>query len=337
MPVQDPPTTPEDAGAGVDAALRGADGAAAPLSHPTEIALNSVRELARDLVRHTPLILGALVVLVLTWILAAVARVVVRHVTDRTRMRTGLKDLLVTLANIGVWVVGILVAAVILFPGLTPARALGVLGLGSVAIGFAFKDIFENFFAGMLILWKFPFDPGDFIETEGGLAGKVESITVRMTLLRQTDGQLVTLPNALLFKEPVRVMTSRPLRRLSILCGVAYGEDVDASRKVIRKAVEACASVDADHDVQVFAREFADSSVNFEIAWWTGATPLDERRSRDQVVAAVKRALDEAGIEIPFPYRTLTFKEPLSLHRGAGAGDAGEPAADRPEGNSASS
>ena len=70
--------------------------------------------------------------------------------------------------------------------------------------------------------------------------------------------------------------------------------------------------------VQIFAREFNSSSIDFEVTWWTGSKPVDERRSRDEVVAAVKRALDEAGIEIPFPYRTLTFKEPLSLSRGEG-------------------
>ncbi len=81
-------------------------------------------------------------------------------------------------------------------------------------------------------------------------------------------------------------------------------------------------------DVQIFAQEFADSSINFEVTWWTGSRPVDIRRSRDKVVAAVKGALDEAGIEIPFPYRTLTFKEPLETlrtDREAGGGrDAAE-------------
>jgi small-conductance mechanosensitive channel len=70
-------------------------------------------------------------------------------------------------------------------------------------------------------------------------------------------------------------------------------------------------SVDSDKKVQIFAQAFGASSIDFEVTWWTGSSPLEIRQSRDQVVAAVKRALDEAGIEIPFPYRTLTFKEPL--------------------------
>jgi small conductance mechanosensitive channel len=115
-----------------------------------------------------------------------------------------------------VWIVGLLIAAVIVSPGMTPAKVLTVLGLSSIAIGFAFKDIVENFFASVLILWRFPFEPGDFIECDG-ILGKVEDTTIRMTAIRQVDGQLVVLPNAQLFKSPVLVITSQPQRRIDYL------------------------------------------------------------------------------------------------------------------------
>jgi len=191
---------------------------------------------------------------------------------------------------------------------LTPSKALTVLGLGSVAVGFAFKDIFENFFAGILILWRYPFDRGDFI-TCGDLTGEVNQITIRNTIIRKLDGELAVIPNAALFKNSVDVLTSQPQRRVRIICGVAYDEDVDNAREVITKAVQSCDSVEGKRTVQVFAQEFASSSINFEIAWWTGWKPVDIRGSRDEVVAAIKRALDESDIEIPFPYRTLTFKD----------------------------
>ena len=132
-------------------------------------------------------------------------------------------------------------------------------------------------------------------------------------LIRQTDGQLLLVPNAMIFKNPTRVVTSRETRRQSIICGVAYDEDLKKSRELITEAVSACETVQTDQPIQVFAHEFGDSSINFEITWWTGSHPLDIRLSRDEVVAAVKGALDRAGIEIPFPYRTLTFREPIAL------------------------
>ncbi len=160
------------------------------------------------------------------------------------------------------WIGGILVAATIAFPSLTPAKIVTAVGLGVIAIGLAFKDIFENFVAGILILFREPFKLNDFIECDD-FEGVVE--------------------------------------------------DVDAARDVIRKAVEQVDSVMLDKPVQIFAQAFGASSIDFEVTWWTGSKPREIRESRDQVVASVKRALDDAGIEIPFPYRTLIFSEPLTL------------------------
>ena len=232
-----------------------------------------------------------------------------------SHLRANLRDVLSMLAGIGIWFAGILIAITVVFPTITPGRALATLGLGSVAIGFAFKDTFENFLAGLLILLREPFKKGDFVECES-VEGQIEEITIRDSHIRQTDGQLVVTPNHVLFKNPVTVRTDRDIRRITVMCGVAYKEDVDEARSVIERAVKEVDSVRDDvKDIQVFAQAFGASSIDFEVTWWTGSTPLDIRTSRDQVVAAVKRALDEAGIEIPFPYRTLTFDEPLPMRQ----------------------
>ena len=282
---------------------------------PYQIVFRSLRALFADFLTVLPQLALGLGFLALTWLAAQLIDGVLRRVFARTRLRASLNELFRKLAFIVVWVAGLLIAAVIIFPTVTPAKALTALGLGSIAIGFAFKDIFENFIAGMLILLREPFKLGDFIESQD-LEGKVEEITIRDTHIRQVDGQRVVLPNAQLFMNAVTVRTDRPLRRTTILCGVAYGEDVDEARAVIRRAVEGLETVAPSKPVEIFAQGFGASSIDFEVTWWTGSTPLDIRRSRDKVVAAVKRALDEAGIEIPFPYRTLTFKEPLSLAGG---------------------
>ncbi len=287
----------------------------APNPEPSlDAAVENVVDISSDFVAHAPLLVAGVVVLAATWAAANLFAYVARRVLDRQRGKRGFKDLVRELGVSAVWVIGLLVTAVVVFPGMTPTKALAGLGIGSVALGFAFKDIVENFLAGVLILWRFPFDPGDYIRM-GDMVGRVEQITVRMTLIRQVDGELVILPNAALLKQPVNVLTDLPHRRVTVICGVAYGEDVDAARAVIEQAVNACDTIDTKRPVEVFAQEFASSSINFEVTWWTDPTPTPVRKSRDQVVAAVKRALDEAGIEIPFPYRTLTFKQPLKLGR----------------------
>ncbi|MFG0254029.1 MAG: mechanosensitive ion channel domain-containing protein [Rhodopirellula sp. JB053] len=278
------------------------------LQSSQQIVLGSLSSLVQDFLVRSPLLIASVVVLVITAFLARVVGWLVVKIFSRRSLRPSLQDLVAQLSSIAIWIAGLLTATVVAFPGMTPSKALTVLGLGSVAIGFAFKDIFENFFAGMLILWKYPFDRGDFI-TCNEITGKVERITIRNTMIRGLDGELSVVPNADLLKNNVDVLTSQPQRRVRLICGVAYDEDVDAAREVIREAVASCDTVQGKRTIEIFAKEFASSSINYEVAWWTGSKPIDIRRSRDEVVAAIKCSLDNAGIEIPFPYRTLTFKD----------------------------
>ncbi len=288
------------------------DSTAEAVTVVTDTLLGTIRDVGLAFVAHLPLIIAGLVVLLLAWGVVAVFRRFSNRLLARTELRGSLRDLIERVAVIALWTLGLMLAAMVVFPGLTPTRALGALGLASVAVGFAFKDIFENFFAGILILWRFPFERGDFIECET-IVGRVEDVTIRMTQLRRPSGELLVLPNSILFKSPVEILTSDRTRRVDILSGVAYGEDVSRSVEVITEAVKGCDTVDRDRDVEVFPQAFGASSIDIEVAWWCDSTPLGVRRSRGEVVTAIKRALDEAGIEIPFPYRTLTFKEPLAL------------------------
>ncbi len=285
---------------------------------PVTVLIAQLRDIARSTIALLPHLAVAIIVIFLTWIVSKVATSALKRMLKRTRLRQSLQELFTLLTSIAVWVLGIMIAAVILFPGLTPASILAGLGIGSVAIGFAFKDVFENFLAGIIILFRREMRIGDHVECEG-IEGQVSHIAIRESHIRQTDGQLVIVPNSILFKNPVTVRTDKDHRRVTVICGIAYDVDVDEARSVITDAVRGCDTVISDgKPIQIFAQEFASSSINFEVTWWTGSKPVEVRASRDQVVSAVKRALDDAGIEIPFPYRTLTFKEPLPLQRASG-------------------
>ncbi len=265
-----------------------------------------------NFLEHTPYLLAGILVLILTWVVTNLFSKLGHRLFSFRKLRRSLQELIIRLITIGIWISGLLLAAMFWFPGLTPTTALGGLGIVSIAVGFAFQDIFENFFAGILLLWRFPFESGDFIECQG-ITGKVESVNIRMTEIRLTTGELVLIPNSTLFKNPVNVLTNKPYRRVTIITGVAYAEDVSESVAVIEKAVKNCRTVEQSEPVEVFPQGFGSSSIDIEVTWWTGNKPVDIRRSRGEVVTAVKKALDEAGIEIPFPYRTLTFNEPLHI------------------------
>ena len=283
------------------------------LGDPIGRMMKQLNEIWFGFVETVPQIAVALIVLIVTAFVAKAVKWAVRRATGRAKLRPSLRSFFELIGSLAAWIVGLMIAAVVVFPNLTPASMIAGLGIGTVAIGFAFKDIFENFLAGIFILLRREMRIGDFVECES-IEGKVERIAIRETHIRQTDGQLVIVPNSYLFKNPLTIRTDLDQRRITVICGVAYGEDIDVSRDVIREAVEGCDGVITDgRPVEIFAQEFADSSINFEVTWWTGSKPVDIRTSRDKVVASVKRALDDAGIEIPFPYRTLTFKEALPL------------------------
>ena len=129
------------------------------------------------LVEAGPRIALALGLVALTWLLARALRSAMGRVGRRTHMRRNLTEVLQMVTAIVVWFAGGLIALTVVFPSITPGRALTTLGLGSVAIGFAFKDTFENFLAGILILLREPFRIGDFIECES-LEGQIETITI---------------------------------------------------------------------------------------------------------------------------------------------------------------
>jgi small-conductance mechanosensitive channel len=278
-----------------------------------------VRKMAQSLVEALPNMAIALVILVLTWIVARFALKIADALIGKTTLRPSLRNLIDTIVKLTIWLVGLMVALVVVMPGLTPASLIAGLGIGAVAIGFAFQDIFENFLAGVLIMLREKMRIGDVIECEG-IKGKVEHITLRETHVRKMSGELTIVPNSMIFKNPIEILTDESMRRHEIVAGVSYDTDLDQAADVIRKAVAGVEGIDADKGVDVFAQEFNSSSVDFLVRWHAGSKPRDMWETKDRVVRAIKRGLDDAGIEIPFPYVTHTFKERVPLGR-----DVGEP------------
>ncbi|QFS85197.1 mechanosensitive ion channel family protein [Roseivivax sp. THAF197b] len=280
---------------------------------PIQILREQIATFTQEFIALLPNILVAVVILVLTWAIAQFAGLITKRLLTRSKTRPSLLAAISTIVRLIIWIVGLLVAATVVFPNLTPTNLVAGLGIGSIAIGLAFKDIFENFLAGFLILLRKPMRIGDDIVCEA-LRGRVEEISIRDTFLRKRSGELVIVPNSFLFKNPVEILTDRDLRRISIVVGVAYGEDVATAKQIIENVVRDINHPEAKREAEVYATEFNSSSIDFMVRWWASSAPPEEHRSRDRAVIAIKAALDHAGIEIPFPYRTMTFAEPLEIH-----------------------
>ncbi|GGA03744.1 hypothetical protein GCM10010923_10830 [Blastomonas marina] len=273
---------------------------------------DQVQGMMRGLVASLPSFAIALVILLITWIVAKFAVRIVDALTGKTTLRPSLKNLVDTLAKLVIWIVGLMIALMVVLPGMTPASLIAGLGIGAVAIGFAFQDIFENFLAGVLIMLREKMRIGDIIECEG-ITGKVEHITLRETHVRKLSGELTIVPNSILFKNPVEILTDHDIRRHELVCGVSYDTDLDHAAQVIEKSVRAVDGIQLDKGLDVFAVEFNSSSVDFKVRWFAKSTPRGMWESQDKVIRAIKRGLDDAGIEIPFPYITHTFKERVPM------------------------
>ena len=267
--------------------------------------------------RVSPLLIIAAIILALTWALARGVSAIAQAVARRSHARAAIVDLAGVVSKTIVWIIGVFTAMSVVFPSINPGALVSGAGLGAAVIGIAFKDTFENFLAGFLLLLRKAMRIGDYIDCEG-VEGKIERTTLRDTYLRRVDGELVIVPNSFLFQNPVRVWTDPDYRRFDLVVGVGYGEDVGQARDVIERAARSL-DFGSGKQAQVFASAFGASSVDFNVRWWAEPQPLDMHESRDRMVEAIKSALDEAGIEIPFPYRTLTFPETLKIE-GAGGG-----------------
>ncbi|OYX66704.1 MAG: mechanosensitive ion channel protein MscS [Sphingomonadales bacterium 32-64-17] len=256
----------------------------------------------------------ALVVLILTWLVAKFAVRIADRIVGHTHVRTDLKNLTATAVRLFIWILGTLIAAAVAIPGFTPAGLIAGLGVGALAIGFAFQDIFENFLAGVLIMLRDKMNIGDWVDAEG-VSGTVEKITLRETHIRQFSGELTILPNSMIFKNAVKIHTDQPVRRYDLMVGVSYDCSLPEAEAAILRALESVESISREKPVDAFARAFGGSSIDFLVRWWVDTERENQFLVQRDVIYAIKRELDEAEIDIPFPIVTNMFPEALPLDR----------------------
>jgi small conductance mechanosensitive channel len=195
---------------------------------------------------------------------------------------------------------GMLVALVIVLPTFRPGDLVAGLGITSVAIGFAFKEILQNWLAGLLLLIRRPFRVGDEIVVNG-YEGRVEWIETRATMIRTYDGRRAIIPNAEVFTNAVTVNTAFPKRRSELEVGIGYGDRIAEAREVIRSALEGLDGVEQDPAPEVLPWELGGSAVILKVWWWTDSRRTSVVHAQAAAVEAIKLALDRAGIDMPFP------------------------------------
>jgi small conductance mechanosensitive channel len=256
------------------------------------------------LFERLPYIVIGLIVMIAFWMGGRLIQRALLTAGDRTRLDGTLARLLGRLIGAVMFVLGLLVAAVVVFPTFKPGDLVAGLGITSVAIGFAFKDVLQNFFAGILILWRRPFVIGDAIIVNG-YEGTVEEINVRATRIKTYDHERAIIPNGDVYTSAVLVQTAYPARRLKVTVGISYEDDIETARGIIQGVLERTEGVYKDPAPFVVVKELASSSVNLMALFWID--PRDSSlKMRDRVATGIKYALDDGGIDMSLP-QSLIF------------------------------
>lgn len=269
---------------------------------PAEIDLNYLSGLMDQFIALLPRLILSLIVFVVGLYLAKLLSRIARRALEARKAKLQIVQLI---ARITYWSVAILFLAMALQTiGFNLTAFLAGMGILGFTVGFALQDVSKNFIAGVLILLTQPFEIGDLIEV-AGYTGSVQSIELRATELRMLDGIQVLIPNADVIASPLTNFTRNKLRRLEVQVGVAYGTDLEKVRQVAVEAIQTVGGVLEDPAPTVVFTGFGDSAINTSLFYWIDQQETDLIATRVTGFMTVERALNEAGIEIPFPIQMV--------------------------------
>lgn len=186
--------------------------------------------------------------------------------------------------------------------GVQTASFVAVLGAAGFAVGFAMQGSLSNFAAGVMLLVFRPFKVGDFVDA-AGVAGTVKEIALFTTTLATPDNVKIIVGNGAIFGSTIKNYSAYDNRRCDLLIGIGYSSDIQKAIEVMEGLIKADERVQDDPAHQIAVSELADSSVNFVVRMWCAKE--DYWGLKFDMTRAIKESFDEAGIEIPFPQRTI--------------------------------
>lgn len=272
-------------------------------------AWDKVQSMINGFIALLPNILLGLIVFIFFLFIASRIKVLVKRLTRNRRSARNLGLVLGRLAQGLTILIGLFIALSIVIPTFKAGDLVQLLGISGVAIGFAFRDILQNFLAGILILLTEPFQIDDQIVFKG-FEGTVENIETRATTIRTYDGRRIVIPNSELFTNSVTVNTAFENRRLEYDVGIGYGDDIDRAKQLMLDAMLSVNEVLKDPAPDVLVMELAESTVNIRVRWWVHPPRrADNLISRDKVITAIKKTLVANGIDLPFPTQQILFHD----------------------------
>lgn len=281
-------------------------------------------QLAKEILSWIPKVFVAFLFLIVFWFVYRGIRRLVLGSMSKAHVDESIRDMLGALIKWGIMGFGLVIAFNQVGIQIT-ALLTGVSIIG-LAIGFAAQETLANFIAGVVIFWDRPFRVGDWVAIED-VFGQVQRITFRSTRILNLDGEVIVFPNTYMLAHKVGNHSTNPVNRLTVKVGIAYKESIDDARRALLALIGDDPRICKDPAPRVVVAECGDSSVNLLFQFWIEDESL-ERTMGYEFTEKAKTALDQAGIQIPFPHMQLILEksEALAALGLGGPGGAGKAA-----------
>lgn len=209
---------------------------------------------------------------------------------------------------------GLFVALGILNLGKALTSLLAGAGVVGLAIGLALQGTLANTFAGLVLSFRKNIKIGNWVETNG-FSGKVTEINLKNFALKESDNNIVLIPNKSILDNPLKNYSLTNIMRVTVECGVGYESDLEKVEQLTKKTISEVFNEEGlDKEVEFLYTEFGGSSINYMCRFWiNGTRKRDEHIARNKAIMAIKKAYDNEDINIPFPIRTLQFDNKLNM------------------------
>ncbi len=245
-------------------------------------------------------VIAAIVILIVGWIAAKAIRSILRRMLTKMRADAALVSFTSSLTYVGLMVFVVIAALGQL--GVQTTSFIAVIGAAGLAIGLALQGSLSNFAAGVLMIIFKPFKVGDYIEG-AGVGGVVEEIGIFTMEMKSGDNKKIIVPNAKMLGDNIVNYTAKETRRVDIVAGVSYGDDIDKVKKVLEEILAADERILKDPPPTIGVLALADSSVNFAVRPWVKST--DYWNVFFAIQEQIKKRFDAEGISIPFPQQDV--------------------------------
>ncbi|MBZ0161655.1 MAG: mechanosensitive ion channel [Notoacmeibacter sp.] len=275
-------------------------------------ALSEIEALARSIIVALPLIVLAVLILPLAWWLSSAIASLMRRVLAPWVEQDFLRNVIARTIAIPVLLIGVyLMLQVAGLTGLA-VSLLGGAGVMGIVLGFAFRDIAENFLASLILSIRRPFRQGDVIGV-AGFEGVVQTMNTRSTILLTIDGNHVQIPNAMVFKSTIVNYTAAPARRVTTDVGVGYDASIGDTQRLIVEVLRGHHAILDDPPPMALVDALGSATVSLKVHFWIDGRTLSPHRVRSSALRLIKRALVEHGVSMPDEAREVIFPQGVPL------------------------